>query len=200
MSVQNLALRDYGNLPNALGPNFDNPAAYDPSVVSFDVVWSAPISRRVSVANGTLGDNYTGDYVENQVTVTWSGTNLATGFSFTANPGTLATSSVDGGFAELGHEQNGSFFSDAPGKAAPAGADAVLTQALTASRAAPTSVGATLVATSQRAARIAAIATGSDKPVQAAPASVQPPAGAGHAPAIDYLFAALGRNPFADSL
>jgi hypothetical protein len=79
-------------------------------VVSFDVVWSGPITRRVSVLDGTLGNQYAGEYVENQATVTWSGTNLKTGFSFTANPGTLATSSVDGGFAELGHERNGSFF------------------------------------------------------------------------------------------
>src|SRR5262249_25887517 len=68
-----------------------------------------PITRPVSVLDGTLGNNYAGEYVENQVTVTWTGTNLAAGFTFTANPGTLATSSVDGGFAELGHERNGAF-------------------------------------------------------------------------------------------
>jgi hypothetical protein len=105
MRVDNLRLFDYHTIPNAfaLGPN-------DPAVVSFDVVWSGPITRRVSVLDGTLGNNYAGEYVENQVTVTWSGTNLATGFSFTSNPGTFATSSVDGGFAELGHERNGIFF------------------------------------------------------------------------------------------
>jgi hypothetical protein len=86
-------------------------------VVSFDVVWSGPITRRVSVLDGTLGNHYAGEYVENQVTVTWSGTNLATGFTFTSNPGTLATSVVDGGFAELGQERNGSFN---PSGAAPA--------------------------------------------------------------------------------
>jgi hypothetical protein len=104
LHVNNLHLLDYHTIPNALalGPN-------DPAVVSFDVVWSGPIMRRVSVLDGTLGNNYAGEYVENQVTVTWSGTNLTTGFTFTSNPGTLATSVVDGGFAELGHERNGSF-------------------------------------------------------------------------------------------
>jgi hypothetical protein len=103
MHVNNLAMDDYFNLPNALaeGPEVD-------ATVSFDVVWSGPIARRVHVGDGTLGNNYAGDYVENQVTVTWSGSNEL-GFRFTANPGTLATSSFDGGFAELGHEHNGDF-------------------------------------------------------------------------------------------
>jgi hypothetical protein len=107
MHVNNLAMPDYGT-KNPLRKNWQT--AFDPGVVSFDVVWSPPITRRLSVANGTLGNHYAGEYVENQVTVTWSGTNLRTGFTFTSNPGTFATSSVDGGFAELGHERNGSFF------------------------------------------------------------------------------------------
>jgi hypothetical protein len=108
MRVDNLAIRDYHNAANALGKN-TFATAFDPAVVSFDVVWSRPITRRVHVADGTLGNNYAGEYVENQVTVTWSGTNLAEGFTFTANPGTFATSAFDGGFAELGHERNGTF-------------------------------------------------------------------------------------------
>jgi hypothetical protein len=110
MRVDNMAIEDYHFLANAIGPNFDNEAFNDAAMVSFDVVWSSPITRRVSVTDGTLGNNYAGNYVENQVTVSWSGTNLATGFSFTANPGTFATSFFDGGFAELGHESNGIFF------------------------------------------------------------------------------------------
>jgi hypothetical protein len=110
MEVENLHLGDYGNLANATGANFQT--AFDPAVVSFDVVWDRPITRRVSVPDGTLGNHYAGEYVEDQVTVTWSGKNLATGFSFTSNPGTFATSSFDGGFAELGHERNGAFFGE----------------------------------------------------------------------------------------
>jgi hypothetical protein len=107
MRVANLHLADYGNLANATGKDFQT--AFDPAVVSFDVVWSRPITRQVNVRDGTLGNNYAGEYVENQVTVSWSGKNLATGFSFTSNPGTFATSSFDGGFAELGKERNGIF-------------------------------------------------------------------------------------------
>ena len=118
MRVDNLALGDFGTKANALGKNWQT--ASDPAVVSFDVVWSGPITRRLSVPNGTLGNHYAGDYVENQATVTWTGTNLKTGFNFTSNPGTRATSSFDGGFVELGHEQNGSFFpSDSSGSSGP---------------------------------------------------------------------------------
>jgi hypothetical protein len=113
MEVNNLPVRDYGTLANATGPNFQT--AFDPAQVSFEVVWSRPITRRVSVPDGTLGNHYAGEYVENQVTVTWSGKNLATGFSFTSNPGTFATSLHDGGFAELGHERNGVFFGEGDG-------------------------------------------------------------------------------------
>jgi hypothetical protein len=83
------------------------------------------------VLNGTLGNNYAGNYVENAVTVTWSGKNLATGFAFTSNPGTLATSSFDGGFAELGHERNGSFFSGGDPDLAAASPQAPVSQTLT---------------------------------------------------------------------
>jgi hypothetical protein len=112
MKVQNLALNDYLTLPNALGPTWQT--AFSPAVVSFDAVWSGPATRRLDFTDSTDADQFSGSFVENQVTVSWSGTNLATGFSFTANPGTFATSSVDGGFALLGHEQNGSFFSSDP--------------------------------------------------------------------------------------
>jgi hypothetical protein len=109
MKINNLALDDFGTKANALGPNWQT--AFVPAVVSFDVVWSGPITRRLSVTDGTDVDQFTGDYVENQASVTWSGSN-ANGFTFTANPGNLSTS-FDG-FAELAHEQNGSFFSDSP--------------------------------------------------------------------------------------
>ena len=107
MRVNDLPMPDYGNKANALGPHWQT--AFDPGVVSFDVVWGRPVTRRFSVPDGTLGNHYAGEYVENQATVTWSGTNLKTGFTFTANPGTFATSAFDGGFAELGHERNGTF-------------------------------------------------------------------------------------------
>jgi hypothetical protein len=113
LSVTNLALYDYGKIPIALGPNFETAEA--PAVVSFDVVWSGPITRNLSVTDSTDSDQFTGQFEENQATVTWSGTNLATGFSFTANPGDFSTSVPGRAFAELAREQNGIFFSpDAP--------------------------------------------------------------------------------------
>jgi PEP-CTERM motif-containing protein len=112
MKVQNLVLDDFGTIPNALGHNWQT--NFDPAVVSFDVVWSGPATRGVTFTDSTDGDQFTGSFVENQVTVTWSGTNQTTGFSFTANPGTFATSAVDGGFALLGLEQNGATVPEPP--------------------------------------------------------------------------------------
>jgi hypothetical protein len=191
MRVTNLAIEDYHFLANAIGPNFDNDAADDPAVVSFDVVWSGPITRRVSVTDGTLGNNYAGNYVENQVTVTWSGANLTTGFSFTSDPGTFATSFFDGGFAELGKEQNGIFFdSSSTDTGASAKAGAALTHALVAWPANSASTRAALV-TPPIVARPAAITVTSSQGVQASPGPVQPLAGAAHARVIDQLFADL---------
>jgi hypothetical protein len=187
MRIDNLAIEDYHFLANALGPNFDNEAFNDAAVVSFDVVWSGPITRRVSVMDGTLGNNYAGEYVENQVSVTWSGTNLATGFSFTSNPGTLATSVIDGGFAELGKEQNGIFFdSNSTATGASAKVDAVLTHAL-----ATTPVANTPNAhlASPIAAELFAIQVTGSQEAHAVPSAVHPFAHAAHARVIDQLFA-----------
>jgi hypothetical protein len=193
MRVNNLAIEDYHFLANAIGPNFDNDSADDPAVVSFDVVWSGPITRRVSVTDGTLDNNYAGNYVENQVTVTWSGTNLATGFSFTSNPGTFATSFFDGGFAELGKEQNGIFFDSSSTDTAnrvQAGADALVAWAAN-----PASTGTALVTPPIAPGPAALTDTGSE-PVHAAPDPVQPLAGAGHDRVIDQLFADLSDGPW----
>jgi len=106
MHVQDLAVEDYFKLPNALadGPEVD-------ATVSFDVVWSKPVTRRFNFQNTTAVDPFAGEFVENQVTVSWSGSN-ANGFSFTSNPGNFSTS-VDT-FSELSHVRNGSFFPGDP--------------------------------------------------------------------------------------
>jgi len=187
MNVQNLSLGDYGVLAKSLGPNWQT--ASEPAVVSFDVVWSTPVARRVSVTAGTLGNQYAGDYVENQVTVTWSGTNLATGFTFTANPGTLNTSPKLA-FAELGHEQNGIFFSISPDTANGIIADAVLTNALPASPANSANTETALVRL-PIAAEPGVITVTSSQAVHAAPGPVPPPAGRAHSPLIDQFFADL---------
>jgi hypothetical protein len=88
------------------------------------------VTRRVNIQDGTNGDHFAGEFEQNQVTVTWSGAN-ASGFSFTADPGTLATTTIPGfAFAEVGHMASGIF---APGSSAqPRGADAALVQAVAA--------------------------------------------------------------------
>jgi hypothetical protein len=142
----------------------------------------------VSVTNGTLGDNFAGQFVENQVTVTWSGTNLATGFSFTANPGTLATSTLDGGFAEVGKERNGIFFGPSSTDTANRVlADTVLPRGLAAS---PARTGTALVAPTIAAEQSVITVTGSQA-VQATPGSIQRLASAAHARLVDQLFADL---------
>ena len=116
MHVHDLQIRDYFNIPNALGPV--ETTTFASATVSFDVVWTGPVTRRINVQDGTNGNQFAGEYVENQVTVTWSAAN-SLGFSFTANPGTLATSVPDAGpIAEIGHERNGDFVNAGDGKSA----------------------------------------------------------------------------------
>jgi hypothetical protein len=105
MQVNNLAESDDTKIPISLGPNFQTASV--PATVSFDVVWSRPITRTVTVTNGTNGDQFAGDYVENRVTVNWSVSEA--GFTFTANSGNFSTSLPGDAFAELGHEGNGIF-------------------------------------------------------------------------------------------
>jgi hypothetical protein len=104
LKVINLAAEDYFNLPNASVPGNEVDAT-----ISFDVIWNGPITRRVNVSDAANG--FAGSFVENQATITWSASN-SQGFSFVANPGDFSTSVPEAGpFAELGHEQNGIFFS-----------------------------------------------------------------------------------------
>jgi hypothetical protein len=105
LHVQNLHLKDFFNLPNAVkgGP-------HDLGTVSFDVKWGGPATETVSVQDRKF--HFGGTYIEDHATVTWSGRNDTTGFQFRANPGNFATTFALGGkpFAELGFESNGVFF------------------------------------------------------------------------------------------
>src|SRR5262249_10356743 len=122
MHVQNLPVEDYFNLPNALadGPEVD-------ATISFDVVWSTPITRRLNFQNSTAIDPFAGEFVENQATVSWSASN-ENGFSFTSNPGNASTS-VDV-FNELSHVSNGIFFNSLSADTAAGLAGAASTLAL----------------------------------------------------------------------
>jgi hypothetical protein len=105
MHVSGLATLDYPNLPISVSSQWQT--SFVPATISFDVVWNGPVTRRVNVRDGTNGNQFAGEFMENEATVTWSASNT-TGFSFQSNPGNFSTSVR--AFAELGHERNGIFF------------------------------------------------------------------------------------------
>jgi hypothetical protein len=114
MHVHNLAALDYPEdfASGSLGPNWQT--AYVPATVSFDVVWSPPVKRLVTVSDAT--DQFAGTFAENRATVVWSAKS-ASGFRFQSLPGNSLTSTPGAPniattyfFAEVGHERNGSFF------------------------------------------------------------------------------------------
>jgi hypothetical protein len=95
----------------SLGPTWQS--GYFASTVSFDAVWSGPVTRTVNVKDTANG--FAGHFKENQATVTWSAQSTS-GFNFTSNAGNFSTSepNIDGAipnhFAQVGHERNGVFF------------------------------------------------------------------------------------------
>jgi hypothetical protein len=115
MRVTDLPDRDYFNLPHALGPVATT--TFDSATVSFDIVWSGPVTRAVNIEHGTAGNPFAGEYVEDHVAMTWSASNSA-GFSFRSNRGDFSTSVPGTPFAELGFERNGQFALADPGGAA----------------------------------------------------------------------------------
>jgi len=95
MAATDLAVTDFGNIPNAL-------FHFDTSVnasCSFDIHWHGPVTSKSDVS--TPGS--TGELVMTTATMTWSGSN-ANGFKFESNPS--GTTSV---FGQLGHIKNGVF-------------------------------------------------------------------------------------------
>jgi hypothetical protein len=106
-----LQVRD---LPDFLYPNFFNSVASTwqtpqaRATVSFDIKWNGPITRRLDVQNGTNGNNFVGNFAENQATMTWSA-RTSTGFRFKSNPGNFATSVPGNAYAVFAHERNGEF-------------------------------------------------------------------------------------------
>jgi hypothetical protein len=94
LHVADLDVEDYGNVINALqdGPSVE-------AAVSFDVNWSGSHDR-LKIRNDDL--RFVGEFIHDSATLVWSAEEH--GFSFQADP--LAS-----GFAEIGHERNGVFFS-----------------------------------------------------------------------------------------
>ena len=73
-----------------------------PANVNYEVRWSGPISRLVSVRD--TDHTFRGQFMENTASLTWSASRL--GFTFASDPATTSTSL----FAQLGQESNGIFF------------------------------------------------------------------------------------------
>lgn len=97
MSMANLALKDYFDIPNALF-RFENPISAD-AHCSFDIEWTGPVTSRGPVTTpGT-----TGELIMTNATMTWSATN-SLGFRYVSNP-----SGTTSAFAQLGRVQNGIF-------------------------------------------------------------------------------------------
>ena len=97
MSMTNLVLQDYFNLPNA-SFRFQSPVSVGASC-SFDIDWSGPVTDSVPVT--TPGSS--GELLMCQATMRWSASNDL-GFSFVSDP--TPTTSV---FAEIGKVKNGVF-------------------------------------------------------------------------------------------
>jgi hypothetical protein len=193
MQVTNLALGDYFTKANAFGANWQNGDV--DATVSFDVVWGGPVTRRLNFQDSNNLDQFGGEFVENQASVTWSGSN-ANGFTFTANPGGLSTSFA--GFAELAHVQNGAFF-DA-GSTDTVKADAGLAHVLTAFPTGAANPAPNLVSAPQRAEAHTATLVGNVQPLPPASVATQPPSAATHSQVLDQLFADLGGPAFGVAL
>ena len=101
-AVSDMAMPDFFNIPNAIF-RFQDPVSV-PSIVSFDITWSGPITDRMDVNDPTEG--FDGMFVLNQATMTWSAESQD-GFRFVSDP-----SPTTSAFAMLGKERNGVFFQD----------------------------------------------------------------------------------------
>jgi len=101
LQASNVAILDYGSIPNALF--FDNPPP-TPGTVSFKVVWNG-VDERLNINNtDPVFGGFAGEFVRNHAQMEWSA--VVGDFTFVSDPIETSTSS----FAEIGHERNGSFF------------------------------------------------------------------------------------------
>ena len=101
MQASNVPLLDYGHLQNALFGGGSSPVQ---GSVSFRVVWSGA-NQRVNIKNNDpVFGGFGGQFVRNSAQMEWTAT--VGDYVFVSRP--LSTSSSS--FAEIGSEQNGSFF------------------------------------------------------------------------------------------
>ena len=97
MKANNVQVLDFHDFGHAL---FGGAPAPVPAEVSFEVHWFG-VDDRVNVKNP--GNGFAGEFVRNQAQMEWTAT--SGGYHYVSAP--LSTSAS--GFAELGHERNGSF-------------------------------------------------------------------------------------------
>ena len=101
LEASNVAILDYGYIPNALFGGGPPPI---PGTVSFKVVWSG-VHERLNIKNtDPVYGGFAGEFVRNSAQMEWSAT--VGDYTLVSDP--IVTSSSS--FAELGHERNGSFF------------------------------------------------------------------------------------------
>jgi hypothetical protein len=101
LQASDVAILDYGNIPNAL---FGGGPAPISGTVSFRVVWSG-VDQRLNIKNtDPVYGGFAGEFVRNTAQMEWSAT--VGDFTFVSDPIGTSFSS----FAEIGHERNGSFF------------------------------------------------------------------------------------------
>ena len=103
MTVANMAIPDFFDIPNALF-RFEDPVSED-AVVSFDVHWSGPVTDVAKVDDPDVG--YAGKVITNQATMQWRAKN-AGGFKFVSH-----TSPTTSAFSQLWHMRNGIFYEGA---------------------------------------------------------------------------------------
>ena len=101
MEARNVAIFDYGSIPNAL---FGGGAPPIPGTVSFRVVWDGVLDRFKIRNTDPIYGGFGGSFVYNTAQMEWT----ASVGDYTFVSGPLATSSSV--FAQLGQERNGSFF------------------------------------------------------------------------------------------
>ena len=101
LQASNVAIIDYGNIPNAL---FGGGPAPVPGTVSFKVVWHG-VDQRLNITNtDPVFGGFAGEFVRNSAQMEWSA--VVGDYTLVSDP--IATSFSS--FAEIGHERNGSFF------------------------------------------------------------------------------------------
>jgi hypothetical protein len=122
LHVHNLVEYDYNNFADSDQADWNypqsaaHPHGFFDATVSFDVVWNGPVTQQDAVTDAANG--FAGVFSQDDATVTWSATSTRPAgdshFTFTSNPGNIATSNnlLGPGFAfvQLASEQNGIFF------------------------------------------------------------------------------------------